>query len=403
MKAFLPDVPAHVPAELVQDWSFQSAAGLDSDPAGVIDAFRQGPDIVFSAGGRRGRSSWILKRYDHIVEAIQDTELFSSDRYSGFSSLIGENWPMIPSDVDAPLHRPFRMMLNKVFSASEMSRLEAGIAITVKDLVDETLPKGECDFQSTIARAVPTAVFLRMMGLPLEHADQFLEWEHLLMHGVDLEDRARGVRSIKHYLLETLAEREANPRDDIITYVNQAQVMDRPLTQEEKLGVCFVLYAAGLDTVASALGFTFKWLAENPEQQEMLRRNPERRAKAIEELLRINSMVVVGRFVTRDTVFHGVEMKKGDFVSLGTLFADRDPARFDRPGEVDLDRKDSMRHIVFGSGPHNCLGSHLARRELRLVMDEWLDRCPPFRIKDGERAVTYGGAVFGVDYLPLQW
>lgn len=403
MNIFSPNVPAHVPPELVQEWSFQSAPGLDRNPAATIDAMRTGPDIIYSAKGRRGRSSWILKRYEHIVEAAQDTDLFSSDRYSGFSSLIGENWPMIPSDIDAPLHRPFRTMLNKVFSGSEMARLEEGIADTARELIDDVLPRGECEFQAAIARPVPTTVFLRMMGLPLEHADRFLEWEHLLMHGVDLDERARGVRAIKDYLLATIADREASPRDDILTYVVQAQVMDRPLTTEEKLGVCFVLYAAGLDTVASALGFTFKWLAENPDQQAILRTNPERRPKAIEELLRVNSMVVMGRFVTRDTVFHGVEMKQGDFVSLGTLFADRDPARFVHPETVDLDRKDAMRHIAFGSGPHNCLGSHLARRELRIVMDEWLDRCPPFRIKDGESPVTYGGAVFGVDTLPLAW
>jgi cytochrome P450 len=403
MEHFKPKVPDHVPPELVQEWSFQTAPGIDSNPAAVIDALRAGPDIIFSAGGRRGRSSWILKRYDHILEAVQDTELFSSDRYSGFSSLIGEDWPMIPSDVDAPMHRPFRMMMNKVFSPSQMTRLEAGIGEMVRGLIADVLPKGGCEFQTAIARPVPTNVFLSLMGLPLEHADRFLEWEHLLMHGVDLEDRARGVRSIKDYLVETIASREAEPRDDIMSYIVNAQVLDRPLTLEEKLGCCFVLYAAGLDTVASALGFTFKYLAENPDVQAELRSRPDQRDKAVEEMLRANSMVVMGRFVTRDVEFHGVQMKKGDFVSLPTLFADRDPEMFADPARIDLDRKGVMRHISFGSGPHNCLGSHLARREMRIVIDEWLDRCPPFRIKAGEQPVTYGGAVFGVDYLPLEW
>lgn len=403
MEHFTPKVPAHVPPELVKDWSFQTAPGMEIDPARTIDRLRQGPDIVFSAAGRRGRSSWILKRYDHIMEAVQNTELFSSDRYSGFSSLIGENWPMIPSDVDAPMHRPFRMMMNKVFSPSQMKRLEAGIGDTVRGLIDDVLPKGSCDFQTAIARPVPTTVFLNLMGLPVEHSDRFLEWEHLLMHGVDLDDRARGVRSIKDYLVETIHAREANPRDDVMSYIVHATVLDRPLTLEEKIGCCFVLYAAGLDTVASALGFTFKYLAENPEVQAELRSKPDQRDKAVEEMLRANSMVVMGRFVTRDVEFHGVQMKKGDFVSLPTLFADRDPDMFEDPAKIDLDRKGVMRHISFGSGPHNCLGSHLARREMRIVLDEWLARCPPFRIKQGETPVTYGGAVFGVDYLPLEW
>lgn len=403
MDAFKPNIPPHVPAELVEDWSFQSAEGLDSDPAATIDRLRAGPDIVFSPIGRRGRSSWILKRYDHIVEAVQDTELFSSDRYSGFSSLIGEDWPMIPSDVDAPMHRPYRMMLNKVFSPSQMALLEGGITETTRDLIAAAKARPSFDFQTMIARPLPTTVFLRLMGLPLEHADRFLEWEHLLMHGVDLDDRARGVRSIKDYLVETIEDRQANPRDDIMSYVVHAEVEGRPLELWEKIGTCFVLYAAGLDTVASALGFIFKHLAENPDLQDELRANPELRNKAVEELLRANSMVVMGRWVTRDVEFHGVTMKKGDFVSLPTLFADRDPARFACPAHVDIERKDAMRHISFGSGPHNCLGSHLARRELRITLDEWFDACPPFRLKQGDRAVTYGGAVFGVEYLPLEW
>lgn len=400
---FVPVIPDHVPAELVEDWSFQTAAGLDRNPQATIDRLREGPPIVFSSAGRRGRSTWILKRYEHILEAMQDTELFSSRNYSGFSSLIGEDWPMIPSDVDAPLHRPFRMFLNKVFAPSRMTLLEEGIAETVQELIANLKRRTECDFQEEMGRPLPTSVFLRMMGLPLEDAGLFLKWENLLMHGIDLEDRALGVRSIKNYLVEMIHDREANPRDDILTYVAQGEIDDAPIALQDKIGMCFVLYAAGLDTVASALGFTFKYLAENPDRQEDLRTRPDVRHRAIEELMRANSMVVVGRFVTRDVNFHGVEMKKGDYVSLGTLFADRDPDKFGDPGHIDFDRQDVMRHITFGSGPHNCLGSHLARREMRIVLDAWLEQMPPFRIKEGEEAVTYGGAVFGVDSLPLQW
>lgn len=400
---FTPKVPDHVPAHLVEDWSFQTAEGLDRNPQATIDRLRNGPPIVFSAAGRRVRSTLIVKPFDWIVEALQNTELFSSNNYSGFSSLIGEDWPMIPSDVDAPRHRPFRMFLNKVFAPSQMNLLEEGIVETVRELIDAVRAEGSCDFQAAMGRPLPTSVFLRMMGLPLEDAPQFLEWENLLMHGVDLDDRARGVRSIKNYLVEMIEDREANPRDDILTYVAKGEIDGQPISLQDRIGMCFVLYAAGLDTVASALGFSFKYLAENPEKQEELRSRPDVRTRAIEELMRANSMVIVGRYVTRDVNFHGVEMKKGDYVSLGTLFADRDEQKFADATKVDFDRKDVMRHITFGSGPHNCLGSHLARREMRIVLDEWLERMPPFRIKKGEEAVTYGGAVFGVDYLPLEW
>jgi cytochrome P450 len=396
-------IPAHVPKELVQDWNFQTAPGLDTDPVVTMDALRAGPDIVYSVGGRRGRSTWVVKRYDQVIEALQNTEHFSSDRYSGFSQLLGEDWPMIPVEVDPPFHRPFRMFLNKVFAPGPMSKLETGILETVRALVDETLPRKECDFQAAIGRPLPTTVFLQLMGLPLDHAARFLEWEDLLMHGVELSERAAGVRAIKDYLVEKIADRMAHPNDDVLSYVSNGEMEGRALTLQEKIGMCFVLYAAGLDTVAAALGFSIKYLAQHPDRQAELRANPSLRTKAIEELLRANSNVVIGRWVARDITFHGVAMKKGDFISLPTMFANRDPERFTDPAQLNFSRAELMRHVSFGSGPHNCIGSHLARRELRIVLDEWLDRVPQFRIKDGDRAVTYGSAVFGVDYLPLQW
>jgi len=167
--------------------------------------------------------------------------------------------------------------------------------------------------------------------------------------------------------------------------------------------MAFVLYGAGLDTVASALGFTFKFLAENQEVQTRMRADEDLRKNSIEELVRASSMVVAGRTVTQDIVFHGVTLKRGDYVSLPTMFGNRDDHAFDRATEVEFGRPNILKHIGFGSGAHACLGSHMARRELKIVMDEWLDTMPQFRIKQGDQAVTYGGSVFGVDYLPLEW
>jgi cytochrome P450 len=241
------------------------------------------------------------------------------------------------------------------------------------------------------------------MGLPLEHASRFLAWEQELLHGADNAKRAAAARAIKDYLLQTLRERALEPRGDVVSYIATGEIDGRALSDDEKLGMAFVLYGAGLDTVAAALGFTFKHLAEHPECQEELRAQPDLREKAIEEFVRSQSMVVAGRTVTRDVDFHGVSFKRGDYVSLPTMFGDRDASRFDEPGRVDFKRGNLMRHIGFGAGPHNCLGSHLARRELRIVIDHWLNRVPPFRIEPGRHAVTYGGSVFGVDYLPLEW
>jgi cytochrome P450 len=403
MNQSVSSIPAHVPPQLVQHFAFDSQPGIDRDPPAAMDASRDSRDIVFAPQGRRGRATWVFKRYEHIVEAFQMPEVFSSDRYSGFSQLLGEDWPMLPLEVDPPVHRLYRTFLNKVFSPLQMSRLEQGIGSTVDDIVTAVLPAGSCEFQHAVARRVPTTVFLRLMGLPLEHSDRLLEWETALLHGATLQQRVAGARAIKNYLIDTLQERAQAPREDVVTYIATGEVDGRPLTADEKLGMAFVLYGAGLDTVAATLGFTFKYLAEHPQQQRELREDPSRREKAIEEFLRYASMVVSGRTVTRDIEFHGVQLKRGDYVSLPTMFANRDPQKFDAARELRLDRAEPVRHVSFGAGAHTCLGAHLARRELKIVLNAWLDRVPPFRLQPGRHAVTYGGSVFGVDSLPLAW
>lgn len=396
-------IPDHVPPELVRDWTLEEAGG-GADPLAAMDVRREdGPAITFAPRGRRGGPSWMVHNYDMIVEVLQNPEIFSSDRYSGFSRLLGEDWAMIPIEIDPPLHRPFRQFMNKVFAPRMMSTLEDGIAETVRGIIDQIRPAGACEFQSTMGRPLPTTVFLRMLGLPLKDAGTLLEWENGLMHGATLEIRAQAARNIKQYLLDAIADREANPHDDIISYVATAEVEGRAVSLIEKLGICFVLYAAGLDTVAATLGQMFKYLAEHPERQDELRTDSALRPRAIEEIIRAHSSVTTGRILARDAEFHGVAMKKGDFISLPLLWADRDPAKFDNPAAIDFKRIDVMRHVAFGSGPHACMGSHLARRELRIVLDQWLENMPPFRIAAGDQPVVYGGSVFGVDRLPLQW
>lgn len=397
-----PSIPGHVPAELVQDFAFDGDPGYRSDPASVVDAARDARPIVFAPAGRRGRGTWVFKTYDLVFEAFQKPELFSSYRFSGFSDLMGETWPLPPMEYDPPRHRPFRALLQPLFTPSRMAELEGGIAATVAEILDGMRSRGACEFQSEFAVRLPTTVFLRLIGLPLEDASTLLRWEAQLMHGETMEARIEGACAIRDYLRGHIAEREVRPQDDIISRLISSEINGVPISDDEKIGVCFLLYSAGLDTVASALGFTFRALALDPEFQDDLRRQPELRPRAIEELLRSQMNNVPGRWVTEDTLFHGVTMKKGDYVSLSTMFANRDPAVFTDPGKNDCVRDNAMRHIAFGTGIHNCLGSHLARRELRLAMDAWLDTMPPFRV-GAQPPVTYGGSVFGVTSLDLKW
>lgn len=396
-------IPAHVPPELAREFRFEALPGSDVDSVqAAADALRGGPDIFFGLGSRRGEGAWVLTRHELIREAFQDAELFSSRHNADFAALIGEDWPLLPLEADPPAHAAWRILLNPIFAPARMRAMEAQIEALAIELVDGLAGKGEAEFVSQFGEVFPVQIFLRMFGLPLEHTDQFVAWEGDLLHSLTIEGRQRAARSIVDYLRKVLAERRVQPADDLLSYVATVEFEGRLLTPDEALGVAFLLYSAGLDTVANMLGFMFKYLAEHPQDQQLLRDEPALIPDAIEELMRAFPIILSGRQVTRDVEWHGVTMKAGDVVTLPTMLAGRDEQEFPNPDVVDF-RREKVSHITFAAGPHRCVGSHLARRELRIALEEWLKRVPPFRIKPGERAVTHGIGVFGVERLPLVW
>jgi cytochrome P450 len=178
----------------------------------------------------------------------------------------------------------------------------------------------------------------------------------------------------------------------------------RALTDDEVFGICFLLFLAGLDTVTSSLGFHFMHLARHPEQQAELRAHPERIPQAVEELLRAYSIVNMRRTVTRDITIGEATMKRGDFVIISTELGNLDPEQFNDPTRVDFNRADTnVPHMAFAYGVHRCLGSHLARRELRIAIELWLKAVPPFRMAPGRPVRVRAAGVFGVEDLHLEW
>jgi cytochrome P450 len=271
-----------------------------------------------------------------------------------------------------------------------------------ENLIEAMAQKKEAELMTAFARPFPISVFLSLMGLPLELAPKFMAWEEGLLHGETVQESADAAFAIKAYLTEVIAERRRSPADDLVTFAVTSTVDGRPLTDEEIMGICFLLYVAGLDTVASTLGFIFRRLAMSPEDQKILRDEPALRTAAIEEYLRVFSTTVSNRLVTRDIDFHGAPLKAGDRVYLCWALSGLDDREFPDPYRFDF-RRESVRHTTFAVGPHRCIGSHLARRELKIALDLMLDRIPPFRVKPGERVVTHSTSVFGVDNLPLVW
>ncbi len=396
--------PAHVPPELVRDFTFQSLPGAAEDPMlAVADALRDGPPMVYVRNLRfEGYNAWVAARYEIIREAYQNPELFSSQSITSFSGLLDESWPFLPIETDPPEHSIWRTLLNPLFAPKRMKAVEADIKATAEKLVSAILAKGEAEFVDDFSAVFPIMIFLSLMGLPFAQAAKFLEWENGVLHSRDLDVRKRSAFAIRDYLVGAIEAKKVNPADDVISYVLTTPVDGRAITDQEALSVCFMLFVAGLDTVTAALGFMFKHLAENPGHQQQLRDHPEQIGEAVEEYLRAYPIVTSFRLITRDVVFHGVQLKAGERIALSLPLAGRDGEAFANPDVVDFSRE-KLDHISFAAGPHRCLGSHLARRELRVALEEWLTRVPPFRVKPGERPETHAQGVFGVDYLPLVW
>jgi cytochrome P450 len=397
------NVPKHVPRELIADYDIW-ATPPEADPFLAMDRFREGPRVIYTPVHYAGNAgAWVLTRAEDIQKVMGDSALFASKAKSGFTALIGETWDLAPLEVDPPEHRQLRQILDPVFAPSRIEQLTPGLSRFCVTLIEGFLEKGEVEFVNGFARPYPVKIFLELMGLPMEDFDRFVEWGDELLRSTTYEGRVKGGRAILHYLLGLIEKRRQAPgQNDVTSVVVNATINGEPLPPHRLIGMLYLLFIAGLDTTASSLGFFFKHLAENPENQRRLREKPELVPQAVEELLRTHSVVTTGRHVMRDTEVGGVEMKTGDWIVIGTMFGSRDPAEHAKPAQVDFDRQQT-RHMAFATGIHRCLGSHLGRRELAIAITEWLKRVPEFRVKAGETPRMHGGIVFGVDYLPLTW
>jgi cytochrome P450 len=344
----------------------------------------------------------VLTRAEDIRAALQQPNVFSSHNTVGFSAMVGETWDLIPLELDPPEHSQFRAVLNGIFSPSRMKVMEEGVRARAAALVDALVAARECEFVEAFGRPFPVSIFMQLMGLPEEHTDQFNVWEFGLLHSQDPEEQIAAAHGIVDYLRDLIALRKAEPTDDLTSFCINAKVDGRPVTDDEIMGMCFLLFIAGLDTVAASLGLHFRHLAQNPADQARLRADPSLIPDAVEEFLRRYPIVNSTRIIAEDVEFAGVRMKTGDRVLFSTVLANLDPDEFDQPLETEIDRSPN-RHVSFLYGPHRCIGSHLARRELVIAMEEWLRRVPPFHVKDGVPVPVAPGGLLSVHALPLAW
>lgn len=399
-------IPDHVPPHLIGSFNFYTSPQMVptemGDPQAATSALHQGPPVFYAPNNtRNGEGTWVIVRAEDQRRVLQDAETFSSNRRL-FSSALGEDWPLIPLEVDPPEHAKWRSLLNPLLSPKRVVALEPVVRQRAADLIEQIKSRGtSCDVMTDFCFPYAVSIFLQFLGIDTSMQPTFVDWAMDLLHGTP-EKRTAAARRFMAYLDELQDLRRREPADDFMTFVTRADIFGRKMTGQEVRAMAVLLLIGGLDTVAAALGFDFYWLARNPDQQSLLRAEPARLVLAAEELLRAYPTVTPTRTAMRDTEVAGAPIRKGDLVACPSMTANRDPAEFRDPDSIILDREDN-RHVAFAYGPHRCLGSHLARREIVIGLEEWLARIGPFRIKEGTAPVTHGGFVFGVENLILAW
>lgn len=366
-----------------------------------IDAHREeGP--FFRSTSAQG--FWVVTDGEAVREAMQNPSVFSSS-----ATMVTDPDPpylWVPQMLDPPRHTAWRQHLGPYFSPGNMRRLEESVHTRCVELLDGVAGGDRCDFVADFSQRYPTSIFMDMFGLPIDELDQFLDWEHLILHLSPAEDpdRSRAITAmleVMAYFHELISVRRKDPRDDIVSDSLDWRIDGEPIPHEELLSFCLLMFMAGLDTVTIELNYTFWHLATHPDDRRQIVERPEIIPVAVEEFLRAYSFVPAGRKVMKDIDFHGCPMKAGDMVYTPTSAACRDPQLFPDADRVILERKPNP-HIAFGAGPHRCVGAALARRELRVAIEEWHKRIPDYRIPEGFD-VREQGSMHGIIALTLEW
>jgi cytochrome P450 len=394
--------PSHVPPELVRPFPYILGRQTTAQPHSFIAAIHEGPAVFWADNAFYGiGGAWVPRRVADLQTVYFDKEHYTARGMAPFASLIGEDWMLLPAEADKPLHALLRGAINPLFTPTRMAALEDKVRGYAREYVQGLRDRGGCEFLRDFCFEFPIKIFLELMGMPQERTAEFLAWENKLLHPADIDETVKTTRSVVAYLRQEIADRRAHPRDDLISFGVQVEIEGRKLTEDELLGFCFNLFLGGLDTVSSALALHFRHLAERHDHQQELRRNPDLIPGAVEEFLRAYAAVATSRNCTKETQLAGVTIRPGDKVLLATYLAGRDPEFYPNPSAVILDR--NARHVSFGYGPHLCVGIHLARRELRIAMEEFLAGIPAFNIAPGVEIVSLLAAMIRPFELPLVW
>ena len=391
------------------DHIVDDAIGAGVAPAGAhwtdIDRLREQHRYYWST---EGPGYWVLTRFEDIREAFQDPATFCN--HSIVATDADPEYRFLPSFIDPPEHMKYRQVMNRWFAPAAVKKMLPEIHATARETVEMLVDQGACEFTTSFADRYPVRVFLASMGLSTtDDADFFVSCVRRLSltdaEGSAVHESMAAWNDIASYWTDVIAERRARPLDpdvDFVTLLTQAKLGgERPVPDDEIRDICVTLTIGSLDTLKSQLGWCFYHLATHPQDRRRLVEDPSLTPGAVEELLRAYPIVSMARKLTLDVDFHGCPMKKDQMVLVSNQSACRDPRMFPDAGDVIIDRSPN-RHIAFGASEHRCLGSHLARAELQVAVDEWHLRIPDYRVASEAPLMAHGGQISLLE-LPLAW
>jgi cytochrome P450 len=363
---------------------------------------------VLPIDGMLSSRAVLLSRKEDIMEALRHPEIFSSNMDAVD---LKNKRPMIPLQIDPPDHKKFRKLLDPIFAPRKMQAMDDEVSALVNIMIDGFIDKDEVDFAKEFSVPFPSVVFLTLLGLPAEDLDIFLTMKDGIIRPDHVTGKPRDSKeagdyqqniadSVYDYFNQVLDTRELERRDDLLSLFLDADVEGERLTREDILDICFLFLIAGLDTVTATLDCMFSFLAQHPDHRRQLVEDPSIIPNAIEELLRWETPVMsIARVAVTDTELGGCPVHAGDQLMVMIGSANTDEAEFPDGDVVRFDREVNP-HIAFGGGIHRCLGSHLARLELRVALREWHKRIPDYEVEPGHTLV-YTAGIRSIDYFPM--
>jgi cytochrome P450 len=375
---------------------------------------------VYRASLPDGRGVWLVTRYEDVLAVLKDERFVKNWREVITPEQLAQI-PPVPEvmeplsknmlDTDPPDHERLRSLVSKAFTPRLIERMRPRVQAIADSLLDAVQDRGEMDLIDDYAFPLPITVIAELLGVPTEDRNSFREWSNAAVSGNTTQEYLENVliphmTAFTDYLRALCEEKRKNPGEDLISALVQAEEAGDKLSEDELLGMVFLLLVAGHETTVNLIGNGMLALLQHPDQLGKLREDPSLIKPAVEELLRYDGPVETSteRFAREDVALGETVIPKGEMVLVVLAAADRDPERFADPDELDITRMDN-RHLAFGKGIHHCLGAPLARMEGQIAISTLLERMPSLRLKGSSDPLSWrpGLILRGLRGLPVEF